>query len=170
MERSSRITLSRSYSRWVYFSTRPAVSVSIRPTQLSTVSSRPVMSASIFSPSMPAHLHKVLHRLGRHGGHIVPQLVLVHLGLPGHQHVGEPGQQARRHVVFDPKGLGHIPQRLLVAPCQVHVHRHRRLGGFEVLQRQADFHLARAMRLPSSALSLLSKKAQLRGMREVYSK
>ena len=53
MERSSRITLSRSYSRWVYFSTRPAVSVSIRPTQLSTVSSRPVMSASIFSPSMP---------------------------------------------------------------------------------------------------------------------
>src|SRR5699024_12829 len=121
MERSSRITFSRSYRRWVYFSTRPAVSSSTRPTMASTASRRPAHQAAariqraadaghhLFALDAP-QLHEVLHSLGGHRRHVRPQPLLVHFGLAGHQHVGEPGQQARRHVVFHPQGLGHIPQ------------------------------------------------------------
>ena len=88
------------------------------------------------------HLHKMVQCLGRDGRHIFPQLLFVHIGVAGGQHIREAGQDSGRNVVLDPQLLRKIPHGLLIAAGQLHVHGDHRIGGIHVLDGHAQLHFA----------------------------
>ena len=88
------------------------------------------------------HLHKVIQRLRGNGRHILPQLLLVHIGVAGGQHIREAGQNGSGHIIFDPQLLGQVPHGLLIAAGKLHVDGDHGIRCVHVLDGHAKLYLA----------------------------
>ena len=88
------------------------------------------------------HGDEIVQCLCRHGGDVRPELLLVHVGVAGGQHVREAGQARGRDVVFDAQLFRNTAQGLLIAAGQLHVHGDDGVGSLHVLDGHTQLDLA----------------------------